>query len=401
MAQHKRKRQCGTGSIVQEESGLAIRWPEYVVLPDGQRRRKMRYELLEGATAREANDKLLERITKARRDGPKPLEVKAATTFQDHVARWQKDFLESAGAGTEDLYKFSVRSVWLGIIKARLSPRFGKFRLTEISAALIQEWITELRREGLAAATIRQYYKPLRVILARAVLWKEIAENPANPVELPKIRKKEQSQKKWALTPEQAGALLGKIKPLRPRAMIALAITAGLRRGELLAARWKSLDEASSEIAVVEASYRGHIDTPKTEAGERKVPLDQWTMHILKQWRGLSKHTRPIDFIFSTRTGKQETPGNILRRYVFPACDAMKLRRATWNTFRRTFSTWLHHHAIPGKTIATMMGHADEKTQFIYIQPDEDMKRVAAGKIGDELSRYCPDENQMGLPWLN
>lgn len=96
------------------------------------------------------------------------------------------------------------------------------------------------------------------------------------------------------------------------------------------------------------------------------MPLDPWTMGLLKDWRRLSKQAKPDDFIFATWTGKQETPGNILRRYVWPACDAVKIRRASWNTFRRTFSTWLHHQTIPGKTIADLMGHADVPTQFIY-----------------------------------
>ena len=50
----------------------------------------------------------------------------------------------------------------------------------------------------------------------------------------------------YALLPQEAGALLKRIQPLKVRAMIALAITAGLRRGELIAARWKALDEAKT-----------------------------------------------------------------------------------------------------------------------------------------------------------
>ena len=131
------------------------------------------------------------------------------------------------------------------------------------------------------------------------------------------------------------------------------------------------------------------------------MPLDQWTMGLLKDWGRLSKHTRPDDFIFATRTGKQENLGNILRRYVRPACDAVRIRRASWNTFQRTFSTWLHHQAIPSKTIADMMGHADVPTQFIYIQSEDQMKRVVAEKITDELSRYVVQDDQMSLRFVN
>lgn len=392
----RHKRQSGTGSIVEEENGLAIRWPEYVIAETGERKRKMRYAFLGPVSRTEAGAALIERIAQARRDPPRPVSV--PLTFKEHATRWQQHVLESAGDGSADLYKFSVRSVRTGILKSRLIPRFGNLHLPEITIELIQEWIAELRHEGLAAATIHSYHKALKVTLQAAVTWKKLTDNPAEGVELPRLKGK---TKKWALMPKEAGALLKQIQPLKVRAMIALAIVAGLRRGELLAARWKALDEANSEIAVTEASYRGHIDTPKTEAGERKVALDQWILGLLKEWKRLSKHTKPEDFIFATRTGKQESPGNILRRYVSPACEALKLRRATWNTFRRTFSTWLHHQAIPGKTIADMMGHADVETQFIYIQSEDPMKRVAAEKIGDELSRYVVQDDQMSLRFVN
>jgi integrase len=232
------------------------------------------------------------------------------------------------------------------------------------------------------------------------VTWKKLVENPAEGVELPRLKGKAK-RKKWALTKEQAGALIGKIGPLKPRTMVALAITAGLRRGELLAARWKYLDGDASKIAVKEAAYRGHIDTPKTEKGERTESLHPWMLDLLMKWHGRSKHRQPEDFIFSTRTGKMESSGNVLRRYVWPACDALGLPRATWLTFRRTFSTVLHTEGVAAKTIAEMMGHADVSTQFIYIQGDDEMSRVAAGKIGDAVSRFCPDDDQMSLRFVN
>jgi integrase len=392
-----KKRQGGSGSIVREKHGLAIRWPEYVITEAGDRMRRMRYEFLGNVSERDAGGTLVDRIAQARRDPPKLLA--APPLFKEHAARWQRDILESAGEDAADFYKFSVRDVRSGIFRSRLLPRFGALPLPEISTGSIQEWIAELRREGLAASTIHSYAKALRVVLQSAVTWNQLKQNPAEGVELPKL--KGGKRKKWAFTAKQAGELVMKISVRKPRAMVALAITAGLRRGELLAVRWENLDQGNSQIAVREASYRGHLDSPKTDAGIREVPLDCWTLGLLEDWRRLAKHTQPTDFIFATRTGKQESPGNILRRYVWPACDGMELPRATWNTFRRTFSSLLHRSAVPAKTIAEMMGHADVDTQFIYIQGDEVGKRAAADGLGEELSRYAVQNNQMDLKWLN
>ena len=50
--------------------------------------------------------------------------------------------------------------------------------------------------------------------------------------------------------------------------MVARAIVAGMRGGELLGLRWSHLEEAKEQLPVKEASYLGHLDTPKTEAGK-------------------------------------------------------------------------------------------------------------------------------------
>jgi integrase len=77
---------------------------------------------------------------------------------------------------------------------------------------------------------------------------------------------------KWALTPQQTGALLTALRPLA-RTMVGLAVLTGLRRGELFALRWRNIDEEAKVLTVREAVYDGTFDTPKTEAGSRQLPL--------------------------------------------------------------------------------------------------------------------------------
>lgn len=396
----KMKRQPGTGSVIHEKLGLAIRWTEYIVGPDGKPKRKPGYEFLGDVTEQYASREAQDRSAQARRHGPieQPLPI---PTFETHAEEWKQHILKSVGGGEADHYKFSVRSVRSGILKSRLIPRFGTWVLTDISTAAVDAWIADMRGEGLAASTIRTYNRVLRVILTKAVKWGWIAVHPCDGVDLPKIRRKDQKAKKWALTIEQAGRLIGGIRPLKPRSIVALAITAGLRRGELIAARWKYLDETKSVYSVREAAYRGVISTPKSDAGERDEPVDPWTLSLILDWKRKSKHTKPDDFIFGTRTGKMENPNNILHRYVWPTCDAMTLRRATWQTFRRTFATVLRNEDVSRVTRAEMLGHADTETQDLYIQGEDPRKRAAAEKIGEDLHRFCTDDKQMSLSWVN
>lgn len=55
--------------------------------------------------------------------------------------------------------------------------------------------------------------------------------------------------------------------------------------------------------------------------------------------------------MFSTVSGKLLSLNNVLRRWVWPACQAADLERATWLTFRRTYSSWAHHQGVPATAI--------------------------------------------------
>jgi integrase len=388
MANKKRKRTWGTGSIVEEKLGLAIRWSETIIGKDGKNRRKWKYEFLGNVSRREAEDALIDRRSQSRRAGP--YEERTVPTFEAHAARWERDVLPT-------YEKHSVRLGHGCILKKHLVPRFGKWLVSRIGGADIQEFIRDLQVRGYAPHSIHHFHEVMRVVMREAVGWYGLPKNPAVGVRLPKLKS---VRKKWALTAKQVGALLGALR-VKTRAMVGLAIMTGMRRGELLALRWGHVNEGLAEVKVLEAYYQGHLDTPKTDAGERTIGVESWLLGLIRDWRVHSKRTRPNDLVFGTRTGKVDNPNNILRRYVYPACDMLGIPRATWLTFRRTFSTLAHNLGVPAKTIAEIMGHADVDTQFVYIQGTDEAKKVAAERIAEELRGFCTDGRQMSLSYVN
>src|SRR2546425_2742075 len=83
---------------------------------------------------------------------------------------------------------------------------------------------------------------------------------------------------------------------------------------------------------------------------------------------------------------KPISPNNVLRRSIFPACEALELPHATWLTFRRTYSSWSHDKGVPGKVVAQLMGHANVDTTLnVYTQVLDGSLRAAVEKVGDEL----------------
>src|SRR5262245_7176607 len=71
---------------------------------------------------------------------------------------------------------------------------------------------------------------------------------------------------------------------------------------------------------------------------------------------------------------------------VFPACATVEMPRASWLTFRRTYSSWAHEKGVPGKVVAALMGHAKVDTTLnVYTQVLDGSTRAAAAQVGNGL----------------
>src|SRR5262245_29395489 len=363
----KARRPYGAGSLFREGCGWAIRWRETVIGEDGEPRRVKRYESLGPLSKTEAAQRLNDRLAVK--------SAKAVMTFRAHAAQWERDILP--------MYKFSTRQGHLMILNVHLLPRFGDLRLCDITTDRIQAYVTHLREQDYSPHSIDHYHEVLSAVLRSAVRWKRLETNPVEGVILPKITP---VRSKWVLAPKEAGALIGRLTP-KARTMVALAIVTGMRRGELLGLRWRCIDEERAVVGIEEACYLGHFDTPKTAAGHRCLPIAAPVLALIQDWKQRSRRTYPEDLVFGTRRGKPENPNNILRRHIYPACDALKLPRATWLTLRRTFSSWCHASAVPDKVTAELMGHANVSTTLnVYTQVVGESKRLAIEKVGQEVT---------------
>jgi integrase len=64
----------------------------------------------------------------------------------------------------------------------------------------------------------------------------------------------------------------------------------------------------------------------------------------------------------------------------------VSVKRVTWLTLRRTYSSWAHEKGVPGKVVAQLMGHAKVDTTLnVYTQVIDGAMRAAVDKVGSEL----------------
>ena len=368
----RKKRPYGTGSLKRVGANWVIRWRATEISRDGTKRKVLRYETLYNVTKTKAERILADRLRVASNGKP----TRSRMTFKTLVAEWKNTVLP--------MYKHSTRKNHGHIVEKHLLPRFQDTALSDLTPQSLQAYVAQLDEQGYAPKTIDHIHDVLSAVLRTAAEWGHIPENPARGLRLPRLTT---VRPKWALTQKQAANLLLKL-PLLAKTMVALVLLTGLRRGELFALRWKSLDQENRCLNITEAVYEGHFDTPKTPRSMRQLPLSKPALNLLLVWKATLKDTPPESLLFSTRSGKPISPNNILGRFVFPACEELGLPRTTWLTFRRTYLSWAHDQGVPHKVIAQLMGHSNVNTTLnVYAQVMDDSLR-AANKVGQELFSF-------------
>lgn len=172
-----------------------------------------------------------------------------------------------------------------------ISDGFEGIRLADLDSRDVYRWIEGMKERGMAASTMRKAFSILSKACARAVKDGDLTANPCTQEyrdEIPRAPLAEPN----ALAPaeiERTNTLLDEAKNPRLRVGARLALTCGLRAGEVCALRWRDIDVPNWQIHVRESiSNAGGgtvASTPKSKAGTRSVPLPHALASELMAWR--------------------------------------------------------------------------------------------------------------------
>jgi integrase len=208
-----------------------------------------------------------------------------------------------------------------GYFNKWILPRWGSYRVTEVKAVAVEQWLRSLKYANGSKAKARNI---MSAVFNHAVRWEWLAVNP--------IRMVRQSAKRTrmpiVLSIEQIAALLRILKE-PTRTMVFLAAFTGLRAGELLGLKWKDVDFQKMEIHVIRSIVMQHVGDCKTEASHKPVPLDLRLAKVLWSWR-LQSHTR----LMRTGYSLAHTAGANCRT------GQVRFTRRTWSRRQRKSESW-------------------------------------------------------------
>jgi integrase len=308
-------------------------------------------------TKHSAEDWLAEVLAQARR-GELPGMVRTGATFADAVAeymRWQQQ---------DRARKPTTLRGYESIIRAQLLPAFGERRFEDITAEEVEAWSATLAGRGLANATRLRILTCLHGVMKRALrVWK-LPRNPITDVEKPTQR--HAAVELEVFTPEEVHALVRAAESEQDAAIFLTAAFTGLRRGELVALRWRSVDFPRRTIRVVASYSERSLSTPKSGRA-RSVPMAPPVAEALARLTNRGHDNQEDDLVFPGTFGAYLDASALYRRYKL-ALKRAGLRPLRFHDLRHTFGTQvISNPAVSILQLKAWMGHADIDTTMKYL----------------------------------
>jgi integrase len=283
------------------------------------------------------------------------------------------------------------------LVNDRLLPAFGNYPLGKLSPAHIQtaytEWATGDRRDGkpggLAPQTRRLFHRVLTAALNRAVELQLIARNPAQALRrrLPKDEHHEMA----TLTVEQAQRLLDAIRPTPLYWPVLIALATGMRRGEVLALRWRNVNLDLGIVRVAESlmQVKSTMRTKAPKSGKaRTITLPEFAIEELRR-RKLEQAEELLrlgvrqtgDILVCAQADGRLMQPNVLSNYFRRAVRRLGLP-VHFHSLRHTHATQLLLAGVHPKVAQERLGHATvAMTLDIYSHVTERLRDDAATKI--------------------
>jgi integrase len=361
------RRANGEGSVYQRKDG---RWAASVSIGRGKRKHFV------GQIRKGVADKLADAL-KAQRDGL-PL-ITERQTFGAFALSWLQTVKPSLKPRTWTRYE--------QLLRVHALPDLGRIPLTKLMPQHLQRLYADVQAKGISAGTVRQLHAVVHRSLRQACRWNVVARNVADLVTPPRVERTEMQ----VLSLAQSRRLLDEASGDPLEALYVLALTTGMRQGEILALHWKDVDLERRTINVRLALHRlngGFLFTePKTSRSRRQIVLTEAAKSALRRHRIAQKEERlrtgnqwsDQDLVFTTAAGGPIDASHLLRGRFHPLLARAGLPKVRFHDLRHTAATLLLGQGVHAKIVSEMLGHSNIAiTMDLYSHVTPTMQKEAA-----------------------
>jgi integrase len=342
-----KRRGHGEGAIFQRTDE---RWVARLVLPNGKRKD------MYAKTRKEAADKL----KSAQRSILDGVDLSAERMTVAHfLDKWLV-------ASVKPSTRHKTFTTYESLCRTAIRPRIGNKNLSKLTALDLQSLYSELTDSGLSSRTVHHVHRVLHRAFTQAVRWKILSRNPCDGATSPKVPRAELTV--WGAG--DADAFLLATREHRMHGLYVLALTTGMRQGELLGLKWADIDFDTGTLAVRRALQwqRGiglAFVEPKTARSRRKIHLSQTALFALrahKDRQAFDRHAagaawNELGLVFCDAAGEPLSPTNETKRFQ-RAVAATGLPAIRFHDLRHTAATILLAKGVHVKLVSEMLGHS-------------------------------------------
>jgi integrase len=291
------------------------------------------------------------------------VEASGRTTLDDYLMeQWLPQVRPRLRTRTVEGYE--------GVIRRYIRPHLGGVPLRGLSPVVIERWVRKLRTDGgpngkLSERTILQAFRVLREACRAGVRWRVLDRDPTDAVQAPRLARYQAT----VVGSVQARSILQAFAGHDLEPAVALALGAGLRRGEILGLRWATVDLEAGALRVertLQESRAGLVfGEPKTENSRRVVTLPPWTTGTLREHRKRQLERRLLlgeawldnDLVIEHGDGHPMHPESCSRRFR-GRLAAAGLPPIRFHDLRHAHATVLLADGVPLKVISERLGHS-------------------------------------------
>jgi integrase len=300
---------------------------------------------------------------------------------------WMKYWLEQIRRRVEP----STHADYTRWNRVYVEPHVGTVPLRDLSEEDVEAMMTALEAQGLSAKTVRVARSLLIQALDLAVRRDKVRKNVAKLTMPPRQTKAKIADR---LDARQAQAVLKTLWGDRNYALAVLALSLGIRPGELYGLRWSAVKLKESKLSIRSTLKRNaegwYLKGPKTDAGRRTLLLPGFVVEALADHQAAQKAERLYQrdgFVFCDGDGEPLDQRDVLAWWHDATVRAGVGRRRFYCS-RHTAATLMLNNGVSLEVVCKILGHAGYAiTSDVYAEVGEDLQRDAAGIIEDIFDR--------------
>jgi integrase len=331
------------------------------------------------------------------------------------VAGWLEHWLENIARPTirqssYDAYRIAVR--------VHLIPGVGEHRLDRLRPEHLERLYRRMIATGARPATAHQVHRTIRTALGEAVRRRQVHENVATLAKAPKIEARELEPYSVA----EVQRILSAARERRNAARWAIALSLGLRQGEVLGLHWSDVDLEAGILKITSNRVRPHYEhgcstpcgkTPgrctrrvqtneddgptKSSAGKRKIGLPPQLVQLLQDHRREQDQERAragqlwveTGRVFTDRFGRAVKPNSDYHAWK-ALLKRAGVRETRLHDARHTAATVLLAVEVPERTVMGVMGWSSTSMAARYQHVTDPIRHEVASRVGGLL--WSPPE---------